>query len=272
MRIAAAGGDPEKRQVRRAFSRAAGHYDGLATLQRQVARRIFAYLDQAALQPSRVLDLGSGTGYCVPYLRTRFPGTRVLALDLAEGMLQELRRSRASGREVWLLNGDAEALPLAHGSIDLIVSNVALQWCADLPEALRECARVLAPGGMLVFTTFGSRTLGELRESWATIDDYSHVNRFVTEEGVHAALAGAGLASLGAEAVSHTLEYPDVGALMSELKGLGAHNVTANRPRSLTGKRRLAAMAARYQALHAARSGGIRASFEVLFAAARRAE
>jgi malonyl-CoA O-methyltransferase len=263
-------GAPEKHQVRRAFSRAAGGYNALAVLQRQVAQHLLAHLGQSALKPRRILDLGTGTGHCLPQLETLFPQARLIALDIAEGMLREVRQSCALGRDVWLVNGDAERLPLACASVDLIVSNLALQWCPDLRTALRECARVLAPGGALVFTTFGARTLAELRQAWAAIDNYSHVNRFVPEPVVREALFGAGLALSRFETELRVSVYPDVFALMRELKGLGAHNVTVNRLRTLTGKQRLFAMASRYPSIRREPAGEVPASFEVFFADARR--
>jgi malonyl-CoA O-methyltransferase len=268
--IVQSGGDPEKQQVRRAFSRAAAGYDGLATLQRQVAEQLLSHLGDPVLRPRRVLDLGTGTGYCVPRLSLRFPEARLIAVDLAEGMLVQLRQSRLMRREPWLVNGDAERLPLADASVDLILSNLALQWCPNLCQALGECARVLVPGGLLVFSTFGTATLGELREAWAGVDDHSHVNRFRSAAEVQSGLSAAGLMARRVERDLTIVTYPDVFALMNELRGLGASNRTANRPRSLTGKQRLRAMAGGYQAQYPAAGGGVRASFEVIAVVASR--
>ena len=264
------GGDPEKHQVRRAFSRAAARYDGLASLQRRIAERLLSHLGDPDLQPCRVLDLGTGTGYCLPRLGLRFPQARLLAVDLAEGMLHQLRQSRVVGRDPWLVNGDAERLPLADASVDLLLSNLALQWCPDLQQALSECARVLVPGGLMVFSTFCTATLVELREAWAGVDDYSHVNRFRSAAEVRTALAAVDLLPLRVERDLTVVSYPDVFALMQELRGLGASNRTVNRPRALTGKQRLMAMAGHYRAQYPAAEGGIRASFEVLAIVARR--
>ena len=270
MSVATYGGDPEKHHVRRAFSRAADGYDSLATLQRQVADEVLTALPAFEQPPRRILDLGTGTGYCLPRLCASFPEAQVIAIDLAEGMLRRVRQAVAASEQVWLVNGDAERLPVADESVDLVVSSLALQWCPDLQAALGECARVLAPGGWLVYTTFGSRTLAELRQAWAGVDDHSHVNRFSSESGMRSALAAAGLADVRLDADLRVACYPDVFALMNELKGLGAHNVTVNRPRALTGKRRLQAMVARYRELHACEDGRIQASFEVLVGSARR--
>lgn len=122
----------------------------------------------------------------------------------------------------------------------------------------------------MVFSTFCTGTLCELRRAWAAVDGYSHVNRFRSAADVRAALAEAGLLAVRVEQDSNVITYPDVFALMQELRGLGASNRTANRCRTLTGKQRLLGMARRYQAQYPGAEGGIQASFEILAVAATR--
>src|SRR5690606_36849372 len=98
--------------------------------------------------------------------------------------------------------------------------------------------RVLRPGGVLLFTSFGPDTLSELRASWAAADRFSHVNRFLDMHDVGDALVRAGLAEPVLDVERFTLTYPDVDGLVRDLKTLGAHNVTAGRPRGLTGRGR----------------------------------
>src|SRR5512135_2684071 len=81
----------DKRQVRRAFSRAARDYDAAAVLQREVCTRMLERLDYIKLQPVRVLDVGSGTGWGTRQLGERYPKAEITALDIAIGMLQVAR-------------------------------------------------------------------------------------------------------------------------------------------------------------------------------------
>ncbi|WP_254491521.1 methyltransferase domain-containing protein, partial [Salmonella enterica] len=76
------------------------------------------------------------------------------------------------------LCGDAAALPLADNSVDVIFSNLCLQWVDDLPAVFAGFRRVLKPGGLLVCSTFGPETLVELNEAFAAADDRPHVSRF----------------------------------------------------------------------------------------------
>lgn len=252
---------PDKRWVGRSFAAAAAGYDGVAGLQRAVGARLLSRL-LADAAPAWALDVGTGTGWCAAALVQRYPAARVLALDIAEPMLRAARQRIGIAPGRYYLGGDAEALPLADGSVDLVVSNLAVQWCADLAQAFREFRRVLKPGGWVLLSTFGPGTLAELRQAWAAVDGYSHVNAFADAAAVVDAFREAGFIGAEVERETRRLVYPDVHGLMRELKGLGAHNVTAGRPRHLTGKRRLQNMVAAYPAQD---EGAVRASFEVIY-------
>ncbi|MDD5033589.1 MAG: malonyl-ACP O-methyltransferase BioC [Methylococcaceae bacterium] len=257
---------PEKRWVGKSFSRAAAGYDGVAGLQRQVGEILLAQVREIPFSPRTILDLGTGTGYCIARLGAIFPQARLIALDLAEGMLKRTRE-RLSEEQAWLLCGDAEYLPLAEASVDLLFSNLALQWCRDLPAVFAGFRRVLRPGGKVLFTTFGEATLCELRAAWAGADGYSHVNAFASEDSIGKAMADSGWGECRIHNEKRILSYPDVDGLMRELKGLGAHNLTANRPRHLTGKGVFRKMREAYPLKL---REGIEASFEVIFGCARR--
>lgn len=249
--------------VRASFDRASAAYDEAAVLQTEVRGRLLERLDYVRLEPAVVLDAGCGTGAALPALMARYPRSRVLALDLAEGMLRQARARRRRWRRPRALCADAAALPLADGSVDLIFSNLMLQWCNDLDAVFREFRRVLSPRGLLSFTSFGPDTLKELREAWRAVDEGVHVNRFVDMHDVGDAMVRAGLAEPVLDVDHARLTYPDVIALMRDLKAIGAHNVTSGRPRGLTGRRRLAALAAAYERHR--RGGRLPATWEVVY-------
>lgn len=257
---------PEKPWVSRAFSRAAASYDAVAALQRQVGEAALARLAAVAAAPARLLDVGAGTGYCTARLADQFPAADLIALDIAEGMLRQLRVRPLAAHCVC---ADAEALPLRSACVDAVLSNLAVQWCYDLPAVLRECRRVTRPGGVVIFSTFGAGTLAELRQAWAAADGYTHVNAFLSAAAVTAALDSAGFAAHSVTVERRVLAYASVEALLRELKALGAHNVNHGRPRHLTGKAAFRRMLAAYPA---DASGRIVASFEVIYGMARLCE
>ena len=253
---------PDKRLVGRSFSRAAPRYDQVAELQRRVGEELLADLLGSSLRPRTIVDVGAGTGHFAARLLERFPDARLIALDLAEGMLRQIRARPNVKERGWLVCGDAESLPLADRSADVVFSNLALQWCLDLSAAFAEFRRILRPGGIVLFSSFGAETLCELRQAWRQVDGYSHVNAFCPKETVKEALIRAGFDQTTVRGSTVALAYPNVDALMRELKALGAHNVTVNRPRHLMGKEAMRKMLAAYEDLMP--DGRIRASFEFI--------
>lgn len=257
---------PAKHLVARSFGAAAAGYDAVAALQRAVGRSL---LEPGPSQSGirRILDVGAGTGFFSARLAERYPMAQVLALDIAEGMLRQAR-SRFAGSCV---GGDAEALPFASQSMDLVFSNLAIQWCTCPRKAFAEFGRVLRPEGQLRFATFGPQTLGEMRHAWACVDSLTHVNEFVAPEHLREALGAAGFDDIHVQATVRQLDYPDVMSLMRELKGLGARNVTPCRPRHLVGKGTLAKMMVAYPRNNPGATPSIQASFEIITGSARRA-
>jgi malonyl-CoA O-methyltransferase len=253
----------DKRQARLAFERAAATYDAAAALQREVGQRMMERLDLIRLQPARILDLGAGTGEFSHALLRRYRKADVVAIDVAFSMLRRTRRRGGWLRRPDCVCGDAESLPFAAGSFQFIFSNLMLQWCQDLEPVFAELRRVLAPGGLLMFTTFGPDTLRELRASWEAADGYSHVNRFIDMHDVGDALVRTRWAEPVMDAERITVTYREARTLMKDLKHLGAHNITAGRPRGLTGRRRLQRMLQAYEAYR--RDGVLPASYEVVY-------
>ncbi len=256
-------GPLDKREARRAFARAAHRYDEVAVLQREIGQRMLERLDLVHLTPEWILDVGSGTGVATAALSKRYRRARVIALDFALPMLHATRRRGPWLRKPRCICADAEHLPLADMSVDLIYSNATLQWCNDLEHTFREFLRVLRPGGLLMFSTFGPDTLKELRASWSQADAFAHVSPFLDMHDIGDALVRAHWAEPVMDVDRITLTYQDVHTLMRDLKVLGAHNVLAQRHRGLTGKGRLRRMQQAYEAFR--QDGRLPASYEVIY-------
>jgi malonyl-CoA O-methyltransferase len=252
--------------MRAAFDRASARYESAARLQARVAAELLTRLTSFAFEPQAVLDLGAGTGRAARELKRRYPRAQVLALDLSLGMLQQARRHQRLWRRFARVCADAQRLPLATASIDVVFSNLMLQWCQPLDAVLAEVRRVLKPGGFFAFSTFGPLTLQELRRAWAAADTDSHVNHFIDVHDVGEALMRAGLNEPVLDVDRHEIAYPDALTLMRDLKAIGAHNVTAGRPRTLLGRGRLQRMQAAYEELR--RGAVLPATFEVIYGAA----
>lgn len=254
------------RAVRRHFGRAATTYDAAAALQREVESRLLESLVFAKAEPNVVLDLGAGTGHASAALKKRWPKAEVIALDAALPMLIAARSHQGWLRKFARVAGDARALPLREGAVDLLFSNLCLQWCPDLPAVLDEFRRVLRPGALLLFSTFGPDTLRELRAAFATVDQAPHVSRFPDLPVIGDALLAAGFRDPVVDIDTLTTTYTDARALMRELKALGATNAATDRPGGLGGRRRIDAACAAYKSHRV--DGRLPATWEIITAMA----
>jgi len=255
----------DRGRARAAFERASAGYEAAAGLQARVSAELLERLAELRLAPRVVLDLGSGTGRATRALKRRYPRALVIALDIAPGMLREAGRHQALFRRFARVCGDALRLPLADASVDLIFSSLVLQWCEPLEQALAEVRRVLGPAGFFAFSTFGPDTLRELRAAWAEADGHTHVHRFIDMHDVGDALTRAGLAEPVLDVDRIELAFPDTLSLMRDLKAIGAHNVSAGRARTLTGRARLRRMSEAYEAFR--RGDALPATYEVIYGA-----
>lgn len=259
----------DKKRMRASFGRAAPDYDAAAVMQHEVFERMFARLDLVKLQPQIILDAGCGTGWGQARLIERYSQAQVLALDITLPMLQLaatrpswwsklLGRSRQS-----LICADIEALPIQQNCVDMVWSNLAIQWCNDIDLTFRELHRTLRPDGLLMFSTFGPDTLMELRAASSNEDGHTHVSRFFDMHDIGDALVRAGFADPVMDVERFTLTYDDVLSLMRDLKIIGAHNATEGRGRGLEGKLFLRQLTDRYEQFR--QDGKLPATYEVIY-------
>lgn len=258
----------DKTRARRAFGRAAPYYDEAAVLQREVLQRMLSRLDVVALTPSNILDAGCGTGGGGMELARRYGGSRVIGLDFADPMLRQARSrlpwlSRIGvSRRRGFVCGDMEALPLKDASINMVWSNLAIQWCNNLDAVFGEFQRVLAAGGLLTFSTFGPDTLKELR--LASSGPHTHVSRFMDMHDIGDALVRAGFSAPVLDVEHFTLTYDNALEVMYDLKAIGAANATAGRPSGLVGKTFLQDIMRKYEHFRQ-NDGKLPATYEVVY-------
>ncbi|HZS67304.1 MAG TPA: methyltransferase domain-containing protein [Burkholderiales bacterium] len=247
----------DERAARRRFERAARSYAGASRLEAEVAGRMLERLDYVKLAPRRILDAGSGPARDASALAARYRGAQIVALDYALGMLPRPRRWFK--RDVLPVCGDMARVPLAAQSVELVWCNMALHWLNEPLAALGEFARVLAPEGLLMFSTLGPDTLKELREAAGA----ARVHEFIDMHDLGDMLTAAGYSAPVMDMELLRIEYRDGARLVADLRASGQTNARAARPRGLAG----------HGLLKAFRAAPLRATYEVVYGHAwRRAD
>lgn len=253
----------DRKKTQSAFHNAAQDYDSVTAMQRDVGDRLLSRLDFVQYAPSMIADIGAGTGIATGKLIRKYPDANVLAFDIAKGMLQVNNQNNASNPASCTV-ADMHNIPLRAESVDMIFSNLAMQWSNHLLQVLDEYQRVLQEGGLLHFATFGPQTLKEFKDSWQAVDpDGSHVNSFYSVGDVGDMLIEAGFKDAVVDSELISFNYPDVMQVMRELKTLGASNRTHGRARSLTGKEKMKRMIAEYELLR--QDEGVPVTYEIIY-------
>ena len=255
----------DKYQLSQSFDRVASTYEQYAQLQQQIGNNLLERLEYIKIVPQKIADIGAGSGRLSHALSQRYPQAQVYGIDLSLKMVTTACRQapRWFSRQHFAC-ADAFQLPIADNGIDLLLSNLMLQWCNDIHGIFAEFTRVLKPTGALLFSTFGPDTLKELRHSWAIADNASHVNRFVDIHELGDALLQAQLTQPVLDTDWLQLTYPDVKQLMKALKNIGAHNITVGRPRGLMGKAKFQTMLSAYEQYRNA-DGNVPVTYEVIY-------
>jgi malonyl-CoA O-methyltransferase len=261
----------DARLARRRFERAGATYARASRVEQEIADRMFERLDYVKLAPRRVLDAGSGPLREARMLAKRYPDAEVIALDVAVPMLRagrpRLRLFRAPATPS--VCADFARLPLAAESFDLVWSNMALHWAPDPLAVLREFQRVLAVGGLLMFSAPGPDTLAVLRAAAGA----ARVHPFADMHDLGDMLVAAGFAEPVMDMERLTLLYPDGATLLADLRSSGQTCALAGPAggprRALAGRGFLAALKAGLDAQR--RAGKLHVGIEAVYGHAWRA-
>ena len=263
-----------KQRISKDFSKAADTYDAAAIVQQEICERALERLQMLKLEPSTILDIGSGTGKSVRGLQAQFPKSHVMASDVAMSMLMYLNKMQPSlQHKASIICCDAEKLSIKDESVDLIFSTSTFQWCEDLNLVFAECLRILKPDGVLVFTTFGPDTLKELRQSWSLVDQQDHVHQFIDMHHIGDLLLAHHYADPVVDMELITIEYQQVRQLLRDLKDTGSRGKFGIEEDSfssgLMGKNKFQQFEAAYER-YRQKNDLLPASYEVIYGYARK--
>jgi SAM-dependent methyltransferase len=242
--------------LRRRLARAqAGDFAGF--LVRRVAEDLDDRLATVLRDFRAVLDLATPGPEAAAVLAARYP--------------EAARFRLATLPEPGGIVGDAEALPIGAGRLDLAVSLLALQAVNDLPGTLVQIRRALKPDGLFVGCLLGGATLTELRQSLTQAESETtggvspRVAPFAAIREAGGLLQRAGFALPVADSDILTVRYSDAFALMRDLRAMGMTNPLTERRRAPTRRTTLLRAAQIYAERFADADGRIRATFEILW-------
>lgn len=219
------------------FSAAAKKYTQFNQLQRDSASLLLGGIKQDAWLGQHILDIGAGPGTLFPVshynaLDNNALAQQVVALDIAPGMLKELKLNFP---QYFAICGDAESLPLKDSSLDMVYSNLALQWCRRLDQTFSEAHRVMKSGAQLHCAIVIDGSLNQLSNLGLKINDFADHPLIVT------AMETCPWKTYSVEVVELTVHFDDLRALLYSIKGVGAsitssHNQTSRRGLTLRGR------------------------------------
>lgn len=224
--------NPHKRGASNAvikqFDTSASTYTTSPTLQQELGDILFKTIFPCSFDDTSViLDLGCGPGLFTQRIKTL--GGQLLSIDLSQSMLIQNSLSNAK------LRSDSHCLALQNESVDLVFSNLMMQWC-DAQQVLAEIHRVLKPGGTAVISTLLPGSLFELQQAWSTVDNDQHIHQYQSGKCISSTLASLTWRQKSTTEQELVYHYSNARQLAKELKSIGANHVHNRKRVGLVGK------------------------------------
>ncbi|MDD2366362.1 MAG: methyltransferase domain-containing protein [Desulfuromonadaceae bacterium] len=254
------------------FSNKAAEYDSHIIVQKRVVAQLVASIESHLKDsPSRILDVGTGTGNLLGNLRSSYPDAAVYGVDIAPNMCRLAQQKLGESAQIMI--GDAVNLPFGTEEFDLIVSSSALQWVENLAVAVNEMRRVLKPGGSIYLAFFCDGTLSELHSCFRDVlmlkdssstPPLSRLHDFRTVDQVNAILKRLDLEQFVVTVETEVDWYDDLNSLLRSIKNIGAGSVTGGSVKGL-GWRGIFSEISRLYYERFGQNGRIPATYRVLY-------
>ncbi len=245
--------------IQRSFSKASQTYDKKASMPRAIGQELLEIIPD--LDPRKILDVGTGTGWMIEQMIDKFPQSEIYGVDFAKGMIDQIKKKDLKCQAIV---ADARNLPFDHNMFDLIVSNATYQWIEDLEPAFLNAFQVLKEQGVFVFSCFSE---GTYRELFTCLEKSLNgrlngeplpIQKLPSEENLLKVLKVCGFKQIKSRQVSYTKEYEDMFDLLHWLKSIGANRLKRD---FFVGKNALK-RANRFYKEEFKSGSGVKASFE----------
>lgn len=211
----------------------------------------------------RTFDLGLQMGLRTPKKHDAGKVRTMIGMDISENLALKSPRPALCADDEWL--------PFKDASLDLVINTLGLHSTNDLPGALIQIRRALKPDGLFMAALFGGESLMELRHSLmaAEIEMKGGVSPrvfpFADKPQMGSLMQRAGFALPVVDSEIVTVTYPDMFALLKDLRFMGEGNAILARDKTFAGRKFFTKAAEFYAKNFSESDGRIRASFEVIF-------
>lgn len=271
--------------IRRQFNRSANSYDAHAHVQRIMSDRLagsfIGWKNKGTVAGLNILEIGCGTGALTEILINEWPSASITALDIAPAMIK-LAEQRVLSAEANIigkitsdrlrfLHADVEmwAPEAPTASFDLIVSNACFQWLSNPRQTIGQLRRMLRPGGMLIFTTFGPDTFYEMHRAFNEVYRASGLERqrhgltFRSADQWTNLMKESGFTNIQYERSIQTEKYASARDFLHSVKAMGASTSEAVTMGGLSARRLFTNMYKEYEGKFSVQ-GGVAASYDLL--------
>jgi len=236
-----------------------------AVVQKEIISRLMQRLSLFNISPRKIIDLGAGVGLGTEILSHQYAKSEFYMLD---NSLEALRNKIFSKDNVFSICGNFKNIPLESNVFDFVFSSSALHWELDIYSSFKEIYRILKPGGLFLFSTYGPDTLIELRSSWAQIDNKKHVNDFYDMHDIGDLMQNLNFMDSVVDVEKIAIQYDSVIQLQKDLKNIGSkviHDDDTNQ--KLCGHNSMLAMYQEYEKFKS-KNGSLPATYEVIYGSA----
>jgi len=272
--------------VQSQFNRRAISYDTHAHVQRtmadQLARSFVGWKDKGLINERSILEIGCGTGALTQIIVNEWPSASITALDIAPKMIELTEKRILSGQHLSTRNSTTDRIRFIEAdiemwaknapasSVDIIVSNACFQWLNDPQETLGHLRRMLRPGGLLIFTTFGPDTFCEMHKAFNEVYRASgmvpqrHGLTFQSPDQWEIMLEESGYSNFKCERAIHKEKYASARDFLYSVKGMGASTTEAVTTSWHSFRRLFTNMYKEYEDKFSMQ-GGVAATYDILF-------
>ncbi len=214
--------EKEKMKIARCFGKAAISYDQASNFQRVVGTELLAKMRQHVNNPQCILDVGAGTGFWGRILSQQYSNANIINLDMAFPMMQYAAKYK-SGDRCQHVCADFDALPIRSRSVDIVFSNMVVQWSMNLKATLHEISQALKNHGVCAFSLPVEGTLCELSSCKDKVVGVGSAQLFYTKNFVRESVEGNTFKVLSFEVKKIVQYYTSIGELFAFLKLTGAN-------------------------------------------------